>query len=221
VRTHIRPSHRRFTCGLVPYLEGTAILRLSVRSLSNAETAKYPEPLCLTAGVTVSSGKCPALPQRALPLLHRSYGLMRPTQSLWLLSVPLLQPVFAGCRPSLLGEGRSRRYLCNPCRGVWTPTPPHAAGAFIRFFPAAIGLTIWVSRSACGKLSVMKLQQSPLFRGCRHSLMFRLHHSLDPRVAPTVAPSGTRRLGLIHHAELGLLPSQAVASLYDRTGQLS
>jgi len=51
--------------------------------------------------------------------------------------------------------------------------------------------------------------------------MFRLPYSFDPRVAPTVAPQGTRRLGLIHHAEPGLLPSQAVASLFDRTGQLS
>ena len=149
MRTHIRPSHRRFTCGLISYFEGTAILRLGVRSLSKAETTKCPEPLCVTYGISVSSGKCPALPQRALPLLRCSYGLMRPTQSLRLLSVPLLQPVFAGCRPSLLGEGRSRRYLCNPCKGVWTPTPPHSSGTFVRFFPEDIGLTIQVSRSAC------------------------------------------------------------------------
>ena len=149
--THIHLYHSEFTCELVPYFEDTALPRLGVRPRSKAGTAKCPEPLCLTYGVTVSSGKCPALPQRALPLLHSSYGLMRPAQSLRLISVPLLQPVFAGCRPSLLGEGRSRRYLCNPCRGVWTPTPPHAAGALIRFFPAAIGLTIQVSRSACEK----------------------------------------------------------------------
>ncbi len=209
MRTHLHPYHRRFTCGLVPYFEGTAILRLKVRSRSKAETAKCPEPLCLTYGVTVSSGKCPALPQRALPLLHRSYGLMRPTQSLWLISVPLLQPVFAGCHPSLLGEGCSRRCLCNPCRGVWTPTPPHAAGAFIRFFPATIGLTIQVSRSACEKVSVMQLQQSLLFRGCRHSLMFRLHDSLDPRVAPTVVPSVLGGWALYTTQNLGCcLPKQ-------------
>ena len=151
MRTHIHPYHPEFTCGLVPYFGGAALLRLGVRSLSKAETAQCPEPLCLTDGVTVLSGKCPALPQRALPLLHRSYGLMCPTQSLSSTSVPLIRRVFAGCRPSLLGEGRSRRYLCNPCRGVWIPPPPHSSGALVRFFPENIGLTIWVSRSACEK----------------------------------------------------------------------
>ena len=134
---------------------------------------------------------------------------MRPTQSLSSTSVPLLRRVFAGCRPSLLGEGRSRRYLCNPCRGVWAPTPPHSSGALVRFFPENIGLTIWVSRSACEKLSVMQLQQSPLFRGCRHSLMFRLHDSLDPRVAPTVAPSVPGGWALYTTQNLGCyLPKQ-------------
>ena len=129
--------------------------------------------------------------------------------------VSLIRPVFAGCCPSLLEKGRSRRDLCNPCTGVWTPTPPPSSGALVRFFPEDIGLTIQVSRSACGKVSAMQLQQSLLSRGCSHSLMFKRPYSLDPRVAPTVAPSGTRQLGLIHHAELGSLPSQAVASLYD------
>jgi len=151
VRTHIHPYHPGFTCRLVPYFESTALLRLRVRPLSKAGTAKCPEPLCLTYGVTVSSGKCPALPQRALPLLHCSYELMRQTQSLSPTSVPLLRRVFAGCGPSLLGEGPSRRYLCNPCKGVWTPTPPHSSGAPVRFFPEDIGLTIQVSRSACEK----------------------------------------------------------------------
>ena len=59
-----------------------------------------------------------------------------------------------------------------------------------------------------------------VFRGCSHSLMFRPPYLLGPRVAPTVAHSA-RQLGRIHHAELELLPSQAVASLLDRTGQLS
>ncbi len=33
------------------------------------------------------------------------------------------QRVFAGRHQSLLGDGLSRHYLCNPCVGAWTPTP--------------------------------------------------------------------------------------------------
>ena len=45
---------------------------------------------------------------------------MRQTKSLLSLSVYLLRETFAGCRQSLLGDGPSRRYLCNPCMGAWT-----------------------------------------------------------------------------------------------------
>jgi hypothetical protein len=38
------------------------------------------------------------------------------------------------------------------------------------------------------KIPVMQLQQGGLFRGCSHSLMFRLLCSLGPPVAPTAVP---------------------------------
>jgi hypothetical protein len=41
-------------------------------------TAKCPEPLCLKTVFRLSE-RCRASPQRELPLLHRSYGLMRQT----------------------------------------------------------------------------------------------------------------------------------------------
>jgi hypothetical protein len=46
------------------------------------ETAKCPEPLRLTCGVTASPGSYPARPRKELPFLHSSYGLMRQTTSL-------------------------------------------------------------------------------------------------------------------------------------------
>ncbi len=102
--------------------------------------ATYREPLCLRRGVTplrvVSSASLwPVPPRRALPLLHRSYGLMRPTKSLWLTPITLDQPVFAGCCEPLLGDGGSRRYLHSPCVGAWTPTPPRSTCALTRFLP--------------------------------------------------------------------------------------
>jgi hypothetical protein len=36
---------------------------------------------------------------------------------------PLVRRVFAGCRQSLLRDGPSRRYLCDPCTGARTPYP--------------------------------------------------------------------------------------------------
>ena len=50
--------------------------------------------------------------------------------------------VFAGCCVSLLGVGRSRCYLLNLCIGAWTHTSPRFSGAFTRFFPENIGLTL-------------------------------------------------------------------------------
>ena len=49
--------------------------------VDHGRTAKCPELLCLTRALLVSGG-VQAPPRRALPLLHRSYELMRQTSSL-------------------------------------------------------------------------------------------------------------------------------------------
>ena len=64
---------------------------LPVTQFTVPETAKCPEPLCLTPGVTVWSGSRRARPGRALPLRLRSYGLMRPTKLLPSLSTKLIR----------------------------------------------------------------------------------------------------------------------------------
>ena len=95
--------------------------------------------------------------QSELPDLHRSYGLMRQTKILLPTSVSLFRQVFAGyCKP-LLEDGPSRRYLCDPCMGAWVPAPPRLNGAFVRFFPLSIGLSLGVRRSAPGKSSTTQL----------------------------------------------------------------
>jgi len=101
------------------------------------------------------------------------------------LRLSLLRLVFAGCCQSLLGDGPSQRYLCNPCMGAWTLTPRCSFGALTRSFPKNIGLTLDLRRSAHQTTPAMQLQQGKLFRGCSHSVMFRLPCSLDPQVAPT------------------------------------
>ena len=61
--------------------------------------------------------------RRALPLLRRSYELMRQSQILHAASPPLLLVVFAGCCQPLLDEGPSRRYLCESFLGCLDPYP--------------------------------------------------------------------------------------------------
>ena len=56
-------------------------------------------------------------------------------------------------------RGGSRRYLHNPCIGAWTRTPPRSPGAFTRFFPEDIGLTLDLTRSARETLPAKQLPQ--------------------------------------------------------------
>jgi len=111
-----------------------------------------------------------------------SYARPKPSRRLRL---TLIRRIFAGCRQSLLGDGLSRNYLCNPCVGAWTPTPQCSPGALTRFFPKDNNLTSDITGSAHQTIPAMQLQHGILFRDCSHSLMFRLPRSLDPQVAPT------------------------------------
>ena len=105
------------------------------------------------------------------------------------------QWVFAGYRKPLLGDGPSRRYLRIPCIGAWTPTPPRPSGVSACFFPKSIGLTSRFTSSAREIIPAMQLQQGSIFRGCSHSVMFRLPCLLGPPVAPTA-------VGFAHRAAM-------------------
>jgi hypothetical protein len=144
----------------------------------------------------------------------------RPSSSCCLRS-SLLQQVFAGCRQSLLENGPSRHYLCNPYVGAWTPTPQCPSGAFARFFPEDSGLTSDVTGSAHRNLPIMQLQLGIHFRGCSHSFMFRLPRSLDLQVAPTAEALCLQGSQAVYttHSPVGYLPRD-VASLRIRHEQL-
>ncbi len=55
--------------------------------------------------------------------------------SSFLFRVLLIKKVFAGCCLPLLEVGPSRHYLCNPCVGDWTHTPPCTLGCSYPFLP--------------------------------------------------------------------------------------
>ena len=141
-----------------------------------------------------------------------------PSHRLW---INLLRWVFAGCRQSLLGDGPSRRYLCNPYEGAWTPTPWCSAGAHAHFFPADDGLTQGLRRSAhqwplrcnfnrayLSRLQSVRYVQAPSFArppGCTHRCGF--------------TPQGGRAVYTTQNS-VGYLP-RAVASLRVRYEQLT
>ncbi len=152
------------------------------------------------------SGRPRKPPQRTLLLLPRSYGLMRQTKSLPAPRWSLGHQIFAGCRQSLLGDGPSRHYLCNPCIGAWTHTPPRSSDAFAHSFSEDTGLTPRETRSARETSPAMQLPQGAVFRGCSHSFTFRLLRSLGLQVAPTAAPLSAGQPGRLHHASPGWLP---------------
>ena len=52
----------------------------------------------------------------------------------------LVRRVFAGCYQPLLGDGPSRRYLCESFSGCLDLYPGGSQGAHTRFFPCDIGL---------------------------------------------------------------------------------
>ena len=135
------------------------------------------------------TGRPPESPQRTLLLLPRSYGLMRQTKSLPTPWWSLVRRVLAGCRQSLLGDGPSRHYLCNPCGGAWTHTPPRLSSALAHSFLESTGLTPRKMRSAREIVPAMQRQQGAVFRGCSHSIIFRLLRSLGPQIASTAASS--------------------------------
>ena len=94
---HMHPSQCRFACRPRPGYRA-----LPIAGWLN-QTTRCPEPLCPHKALPPAAWHL-APRQRALPLLHRSYGLMRQTKSLPPASI---QPTPVGlCRLSPVPAGR-------------------------------------------------------------------------------------------------------------------
>ena len=103
----------------------------------------------------------------------------------------------------------SRRYLRNPYGVAWTLTPRCSSGAYPflpeRQRPRHRDKQLGTPGDPCQAIST-----GGQFRGCSHSLMFRLHHSLGPQIAPTARPRcvlGGR--AIYTRPNLGTLPTQS------------
>ena len=180
--------------------------------------AKCPESLC-TLKVLPLASWCLAPCPWVLLHVHCSYGLMRQSSTLLVSRSYPQHQVYAGCCQPLLGEGPSRRYLCDPCVGARTHTPPHSPAASVRCFTEDTGLTPRETGSTRGFTPTQQLRWGAVYRGCSHSFTFGLLRSLDLQIAPTAAPKGAEPPGLSHHAEPGRLPDpgSGVASCPTRT----
>jgi hypothetical protein len=163
----------------------TAFFRHSVRQPSQSRTAKCPEPLCLVQ-VFPSPGRRPAPPRRALPLLPRSYGLMRQTLPLPPFSASALYgrswPVLASAGgervlPDVISASPSQHaWICTTVAGgVHLPVSSSPASAF----PTK---GEWVG---CATALRSATSQRPLLSRSSSFLTFRPVGLLATQVAPT------------------------------------
>jgi hypothetical protein len=189
---HIHPSLQWFACKARPFFNGLVYPGSVSRTIQGPPRAQSPfarwrrylqrrNVYCIASeGITPPSS------------LLRTHA---PDQNPPLLFGFPIRRVFAVCCQSLLGDGPSRRYLCNPCIGAWTLTPGCLSGASVRFFPESDSLTSVAPSSAHPTTVAMPLQRRPYFRGGSHSVMFRLPCLLALQVAPTAqarSPTGSR-----------------------------
>ena len=154
---------------------------MAVTSLSGSVSGAVPLrcPLCAESPFTRSRryllrrGVLHHVRERYLSFVAHTGSCVRPNAS-HRLQLSLFRWVFAGCRQPLLTDGPSRRYLCNLCIGAWTLTPRCFFGAFTRFFPKNIGLTLGLRRfgtsglplqSNFNKARIFGLQSFPLCSG--------------------------------------------------------
>ena len=111
------------------------VLGLNVPARVHSMPTMHREPLCPFRVLPLRGWRLPP-PRKALPFPHRSYGLMRQTNSLPLTSALTslsgsLQVAASPCWESALPDVIS----ASLSPGAWTPTPVGPYGAFARFFP--------------------------------------------------------------------------------------
>jgi len=201
---------------LVPTLRAKAI-RLKVRTL--LRTAKCPEPLCrplVLPSVAATQVCC----RKALPLLHRSYWLMRQTKT-------LLSPRFVG-----LNE-RSLQVVASPCWELALPDVISTVCVEVlgpvprRVRPVHLPVSSRTTSASPHEGQVRhakyplhyNFSRGSVFRGCSHSLMFGLLNLLDLQVVPT---AGIRQGSQAFYTtqDLRRHRTQVVAALRTRLGQL-
>jgi len=160
--------------------------------------------------------------QRALPLLHSSYWLMRRPNPSCRLGLNLVRQVFVDCCKSLLGRWPFPTLSLQSLRRCLDPYPAVSFKCTCPLLPGRQRPHLKRHRFGTPKiLPAMQLQQGSASRGCSHSVMFRLPRSLDPQIAPTAEALSLQGSRAVYttHSSVGCLPRD-VASLRIRHEQL-
>ena len=179
---HIHPCRHRFAYRARPCFGGRLSLALCPGTTPGPPSAQSP---FARLGCYLRRDGLPGPPRRALPLLLRSYGLMRQTKSLPSPTVTALvdgssQVAASPCWKMALPDVIS----ANPSPGAWALTPAvpvvhlpvssHRTTAFPTLQPGRLPATSHTATSVW-----------TLFRGCSHSITFRPPGLLATQVAPT------------------------------------
>ena len=214
--THIHRSSTRFAFGFVQIKSS----RLPARSPDPCSGPPSAQSRFASFGRYPKTAASRARCQKALPPLHRSYRLMRQTKT-------LPRPRFVGSDPGSL------QVAVSPC---WELALPDVSSTVCvealgpiprRVRPVHLPVS---SRKASaspheGQVRHAKypphynFSQGSVFRGCSHSLMFRLLNLLDLQVVPTAGLcQGSQAFYTTQ--DLRRYRTQVVASLRTRLGQL-
>lgn len=152
----------------------------------------HRDPLCLPRRVTVGQDGVKAPPRTELPALHRSYRLMRQTKTLLTTSVV---PISSGlCRLPRAPAGRWPFPTLSP-RSVYRCLDPYPATihrCICPFLPDGHRPLLRVKKIGSWNHPAKQLPAGEEFRGCSHSLMFRLPYLLGPLAVLTKACLGHR-----------------------------
>lgn len=188
-------THTPLGCSVIP----SARRRSRSDALPGSESRRslvMPSATCREPTLPKASVTCPRETSRA-----SSAGIARPS-SLVLAHAPHQMPPtgFAKC-----SSGWSSQVAASPCWQVvdpdvisaicvWAlgPIPRRAFPVLARFFLESFGLHPTSKGLARETPPRRDFYAGNYFRGCSHSLMFRLPHLLGPRVTPTAGFGGTR-----------------------------
>jgi hypothetical protein len=154
-------------------------------------------------------------PRPVLPGPHRYYELMRQT-------FPLSRPTRYGLVPESLqvaGCPCGEEVLPDVVSSLWVevlgPVPRRASPVRLpvssrRTSASPYMQEVWRAETP----AMIATSMTNRFRGCSHSVMFRLPHSLDPQIAPTVEAQGLLGSRAVYATQRTCgYPSRTVVSL--------
>jgi|SRR6516162_7359883 hypothetical protein len=161
------------------------------------KATKCPEPLCPTS-VLPTLERCVPSPRKALPFLHRSYGLM--CHSRWALLSFGIKPrpkslcrLYQPCCPRELPDVISESLSLDagsPAPAVHRVLSPVSSTVSSAFPTGEVGrLSASIPRLTTPRRGV--------FRGCRYFVMFRPPSLLAPQIVPTAANNVAGQPGLL------------------------